>query len=175
MRATDGPRGVLEEVAPGFLVDVMLGSLARWLRILGYDAAYVREREPNDLIERALEEERVLLTRDRRLAARRKIGPHLLISVEDLGAQLRRVISETGLEPRTDRLFQRCVECNRELAALDYAQAAAMVPAYVAATQERFHRCPGCGRIYWRATHPERAIRRLREWGIELEVGESGE
>lgn len=155
--------------APRFLVDVMLGSLARWLRILGYDAAYVREREPNDLIERALEEERVLLTRDRRLAARRRIGPHVLIERDELGAQLRWVIGELRLTPRREHLFRRCVECNRELVELDHARAAALVPPYVAATQERFHRCPSCGRIYWPATHPERALRRLREWGIELD------
>lgn len=125
----------------------MLGSLARWLRILGYDADYVREREPNELIERALEEDRVLLTRDRRLAARRKIGPHLLIASDDLGEQIRQVLQGAGAGPRRDRLFGRCVECNRELVAIDYARAAAVVPAYVAATQERFHRCPGCGRI----------------------------
>lgn len=146
----------------------MLGSLARWLRILGYDAAYVREREPGELIDRALEEDRVLLTRDRRLAARRKIGPHLLIASDDLGEQLRQVLRGGRAHARRDRLFRRCVECNRDLVALDHARAAALVPAYVAATQERFHRCPGCGRIYWRATHPERAIRRLREWGVEI-------
>jgi len=153
----------------------MLGSLARWLRILGYDAAYVREREPRELIERALEEGRVLLTRDRRLAARRKIGPHMLIASDDLGEQVRQVLQGTGAAPRRGRLFRRCVECNRELVALDYARAAALVPAYVASTQERFHRCPGCGRIYWRATHPERAIRRLREWGIELVAADDRE
>ncbi|HKI85734.1 MAG TPA: Mut7-C RNAse domain-containing protein, partial [Thermoanaerobaculia bacterium] len=130
--------------------------------------AYAREREPGELIERARGEGRILLTRDRRLAARRKIGPHVLIASDDLGAQLRQVIGEARLEPRREGIFRRCVECNRALVEVDYEQAAALVPPYVAATQERFHRCPSCGRIYWPATHPERALRRLREWGIDV-------
>ena len=50
-----------------FFADVMLGKLARWLRMLGYDTAYERKIDDADVVGRVLREDRWLLTRDRHL------------------------------------------------------------------------------------------------------------
>ena len=156
---------------PRFLVDAMLGSLARWLRILGFDAAYDSATEDADLVEIARGQSRVLLTRDRRLIQRRILrdtaDSHLLIREDGIEHQLRQVIDELGLEVRASRLFGRCLRCNTELDTLPAAQAQEHVPPFVARTQNGFRRCPSCERIYWSATHVDAMVARLRSMGIE--------
>jgi uncharacterized protein with PIN domain len=141
-----------------FVVDAMLGTLAKWLRILGYDAAYDPGLDDYQLMRLARAEDRVLLTRDRELARRRGIQT-LLIRSEVLEEQLRQLRSELDLQPAAS--FSRCPVCNELLASLDREAARSRVPAYVARTQERFRLCPGCGRVYWRGSHWQQMEERL--------------
>lgn len=147
----------------------MLGTLARWLRILGLDVAYEKDIDDADLVERALAENRIVLTRDRRLVERRRARRALLIRSDSIEQQLAQVIDELALElPATD-LMGRCLDCNRKLEPLAAEEARPRVPPFVARTQERFRRCPACDRIFWRATHVEGIERRLADLGIDLE------
>ena len=132
------------------IADGMLGRLARWLRILGYDTLYAPAWEDNELVRRARAEGRLLLTRDTALAQRRGIQS-LLVEAQTLPAQLREVVDKLGLQ--AESLFSRCSLCNLPLEGISKDAAQSRVPPYVFATQEHFHRCPGCGRIYWRGTH----------------------
>ncbi len=133
-----------------FVADAMLGTLAKWLRILGYDTVFDSALDDHQLARLARAEGRVLLTRDRELAGRRGLRA-LLIADQELGAQLGQVLAEFDLA--ADHAFSRCPVCNAELAALDPAEARRRVPEYVAETQERFSLCPRCQRVYWRGTH----------------------
>ncbi len=151
-----------------FIADVMLGSLARWLRILGFDAAYDSQLDDADLVERAVREKRLILTRDRRLVLRRRARQHLLIGSDRVDEQLRQVLGELGLTVSRARLFGRCLRCNVELAEISAERARRRVPPFVAATQPRYRVCPDCDRIYWRATHVERMLSRLETMGVEL-------
>lgn len=148
------------------LADVMLGSLARWLRILGIDTVYDRHARDAELVERAVAEGRTLLTRDRRLVQRRRARDHVLIRSDRLDEQIGQVVEELGLELDPRRTFGRCVRCNEPLARLPPEAARPRVPPYVARTQREFRRCPACGRIYWAATHVERMRERLRRMGL---------
>jgi uncharacterized protein with PIN domain len=136
----------------------MLGTLAKWLRILGYDAVYDPGLDDYQLMRLARAEDRVLLTRDRELARRRGIHT-LLIGSQVLDEQLRQVLSELDLEPALS--FSRCPVCNEVLAPLDRQAARARVPAYLARTHEQFRLCPGCGRVYWRGSHWQQMEERL--------------
>jgi uncharacterized protein len=128
----------------------MLGTLAKWLRILGYDTRFDPALDDYQLMRLSRAEGRVLLTRDRELAGRR--GVHaLLIESEPLDDQIRQVLAELKLDP--ERSFSRCPVCNEPLQALDREAARARVPAYVARTQQTFRICPTCQRVYWRGTH----------------------
>ena len=159
-----------------FQADAMLGGLARWLRVLGLDVAYDPALHDPDLVEVTVAEDRLLLTRDRRLVERRLVRDrHLLVRSGVVDEQVAQVLGELGIDPGADELFSRCLRCNRPLAPLAPEEAARHVPPYVARTQDRFLRCPVCRRIYWRGTHAERMRRRLRRMGIELADGGAGD
>lgn len=151
---------------PRFIADVMLGSLSRWLRILGCDVVYDSQADDAALVERAVKEDRVILTRDRRLVERRQARNHLLIDSERLDEQILQVLESSPEALDRKRFFGRCLRCNRNLVELSAEEAVSRVPPYVARTQERFRRCPSCDRVYWRATHVERMLARLEALGL---------
>ena len=138
-----------ESEAPKFVADAMLGSLARWLRILGFDTRYLQGDDAM-IAYHARAEERILLTRDRELAHRKGVAS-ILIASQSLPEQLAQVLTEVGGPP--DGQGPRCMVCNGTLEPLAWEVAAAEVPPYVAKTQREFHRCAECGRIYWKGTH----------------------
>jgi uncharacterized protein with PIN domain len=145
-----------------FLADSMVGKLARWLRILGYDTLYYREIDNNRLLQLARVEGRRLITRDARLIGRRPGLSHTLIRDDRPAQQLRQIVRELHLSPSAG-LLTRCVECNEVLEPIDKERARSCVPPYVFRTQERFFRCPICERFYWKGTHEERIRMRLHE------------
>jgi uncharacterized protein len=142
------------------LCERMLGRLARWLRLLGYDAPLLLEPP------RRLAEDEVLLTRRQRLQGRPRV---VFIAHDRLEDQLRQVTSELGLRPDPQRFFSRCLDCNLSVEPIDRGQAAGLVPDYVLDTAPAFTRCPGCGRIFWPGSHGQRAVQRLAAiLGLEL-------
>ena len=151
----------MEEEHPIFLVDAMLGTLARWLRILGYDAEYAGDAPDREIVRRSRAEGRIILTRDRELAFHRKGVRTIFIQSEDLGAQWRQLRDDLGLS--YDVTGSRCPECNVPLEPLSREEAKPLVPPYVYETQKEFKRCPRCGRVYWRATHWEKMNSHLRK------------
>ena len=149
-----------------FAADCMLGTLAKWLIILGHDVAYYSRIEDGDLVRSARREGRTILTCDRRLVERREARDHILIRSQDLRAQIRQVLEERGLRIRKDRLFRRCIQCNRRTRPAARASIRAEVPPYVYRTRRRFTRCPRCRRVFWRATHVSRMLEDLKERGL---------
>lgn len=143
------------------LADGMLGRLARWLRILGYDTAFEPGADDWALLRRARTEDRLLLTRDRQLAARRGVSA-LLIDSQELTAQVRQVIAAVG--PLPGRAFTRCSVCNERLISLSCQEARRRVPPHVYRTRQEFRLCPMCNRVYWRGTHWDRMKETLEGW-----------
>lgn len=146
-----------------FAADCMLGTLARWLIILGHDVVYVPRIEDGELVTMARREKRTILTMDRRLVQRRAARDHILIRSQVLAEQIRQVLRDRGLAIRKTTLFRRCVRCNFKTSPVARAAVRGRVPPYVWSTQRRFTRCSRCRRIYWRATHVTQAIERMRE------------
>ena len=147
-----------------FAADCMLGTLAKWLIILGHDVAYFPRIEDGDLVALARRERRTLLTRDRRLVQRRDARDHILIASQDLREQVRQVFGERGLRIRKDRLFRRCIKCNRPTRPVPRPSVRAEVPPYVYRTRRRFTRCPRCRQVFWRATHVSRMLEDKRSF-----------
>jgi len=142
-----------------FLVDSMLGRLAKWLRILGYDTLYFPSLDDNDLVRIARAEGRMVLTRDREMVRRRGIDS-LLIESDDFREQIRQLLHDLNLS--LEGSFSRCSVCNSPLRRVSKEAVQERVPPYVFQTQERFSLCPQCGKIYWRGTHWQRMRERLR-------------
>jgi uncharacterized protein with PIN domain len=132
------------------LADGMLGRLAKWLRLLGYDTAYDNTATDPELARRARAEGRVLLTRDRELAARRGLRT-LLIQSQELEEQIQEVQDHLG--PPPGPMLSRCGVCNSVLERVSPAQVTDRLPPYVLSAQTEFRRCPGCGRVYWPGSH----------------------
>lgn len=153
------------EPAPRFLADRMLGRLARWLRILGYDTAYLPQLSPIGVMREGGRQNRLILTRDTRLLRRKDAPPLLFVHGDHFREQLLQVIDTLHLDP-TRSLFSRCSECNRVLQEATKDEVREQVPEYVWQTQDEFRRCPQCRRLYWGATHREHALEELRKLGV---------
>ena len=131
----------------------MLGKLARYLRMAGFDTLYIgREGDP---VEEARKSGRVLVTRNRLAAARCAVLGIECIEVRDNYPhnQTREVMRrmKRGARPSP---YTRCVFCNTRLEEVgDKAAVEGWVPPFVYKSQDRFKKCPGCGRIFWNATH----------------------
>ena len=135
-----------------FVVDVMLGKLAKWLRIMGFDAAYGNRAADRELLQTARRERRVLLTRDRRLFQSAKNVRGLLIESEDWRRQLAQVLDAFGLREKA-RPMTRCLACNLRLKRLSRKNARNLVAPFVFERASAFSICPRCGRVYWPGTH----------------------
>lgn len=149
-----------------FLCDAMLGRLAHWLRILGYDTAY-SNMDDHALARQARAEGRILLTRDTQLAQRRGIQA-LLITSDGLEEQIRQVLTTFGLRPQDT--FSRCPVCNARLQTLSREAAQVRVPLHVSQTHDTFQECPACRRVYWPGSHWTRIRQRLDAMDISCDV-----
>lgn len=133
-----------------FIVDFMLGRLARWLRLLGYDTLYSREKE--DIVYTSLKESRVVLTRNRNLS-RRKSYKLMIIKSDDFREQVKQVIRDLNLPVDDTAIFSRCVHCNEEVERVNKNLIKDKVPPFVYESHDDFSLCPSCQRIYWKGSH----------------------
>jgi len=138
-----------------FIADVMVGRLARYLRMAGYDVAYINDIKDDKIIEIARNEGRTILTRDRLMLERKDIKNHVIKSVfikdDSLPVQLKQLKYELNIDLRP--LLKRCIECNTCLEEIKKENVRERVPPYVYGTQDYFLLCKKCGRLYWRGTH----------------------
>lgn len=150
---------------PRFIADINVGKLAKWLRIAGYDVLLPRDVDDASLINTALREGRILLTRDTNTMRRRVVADGtvkvILLESEKVGEQLRQALASLGEEAAPE--LSRCIRCNEPLVPRSKGEVAGQVPPHVFQTQESYMQCPRCGRIYWRGTHWEQMKRRLEE------------
>ena len=142
-----------------FILDAALGRLARYLRMLGYDAIYLKGASGPEVLRETLRTGRTLLTRRRDLAERSDIESYLVKSDRVL-EQVAEVAAKFGLE-MTHRAMTRCIECNVLLEPVAKEDVLEELPPHVRKTQNIFSRCPECGRTYWPGTHFARSLARL--------------
>lgn len=145
-----------------FLVDSMLGRLAKWLRILGYDAEYYNDnKNRRGIIYRSLQQKRIVLTRDHRLSKKRA---YKLICIQSnfFEDHLKQLEKELDLKFDKNKLFRRCSICNVLLEKIDKKEILNKVPPYIYSTHNEFSRCPKCNRIYWAGSHLELLEEKLR-------------
>jgi uncharacterized protein len=152
MNGIKAPYGELK-----FIVDHNAGKMAKWLRMAGFDASFFTGADDAAMVTAALSENRILLTRDRRIMKRRVIVRGLikaiLIESDQLRVQVQQVLSTLRLDKSRFRPFINCLECNRRLEERTKEAIKDRVPPYVYLTQERFAECPACRRLYWQGTH----------------------
>ncbi len=142
-----------------FVADSMLGKLARWLRIAGYDVEYFKERDMDRLLRVSYEDKRTILTRDKKMGGLNSV---FIIESEHFEDQLREFFKKYPVLP-IEKSLSRCILCNKVLKEADPKDVKDLVPPHVYEVQNRFFYCPKCGRIYWAGSHYKRMKQKLME------------
>jgi len=135
-----------------FIADVMLGKLAKRMRLLGFDVLYDRTFDDNEIIRLSLEQNRVILTRDTELAGRPLAANRVFIMHDAVKDQVRQVLDTFMIESVPGPLT-RCSVCNDSLLPITKQDIKDIVPEYVYNNYGGFLRCVSCGRVYWEGTH----------------------
>jgi hypothetical protein len=135
-----------------FIVDVNLGKLARYLRMLGFDAAYDNRLDDGEIVDIAVREKRIVLTRDRRLLFRKAVTHGFWIRSTDADSQLKEVLTRLDLY-RQVRPLERCLECNGLLEPVAREKVWSSLEPLTRRYYDEFFRCPGCRKIYWPGSH----------------------
>ena len=142
-------------VEPRFVVDVNVGRLAKWLRVMGYDALYIPDANDDELLRVAGEQDRAIITKDRYILERRLVTSGqvkaILVASDDFREQMHQLTRRLGL--RFHNVFSLCIECNERLHLISKPEVKGRVPPFVFSTQEQFYQCPRCRKLYWRGTH----------------------
>lgn len=140
---------------PRFIVDNMLGSIARWLRILGYDTVYDRDADDWQIIRRAELEKRIIVTRDRALHNKAlKYGlKSILLWEDEIEGRLAHIAFVTGIRLGVDFTKTRCPEDNTPLIKVDKERVKDKIPPGVYRLHSDFWVCSRCGKVYWVGRH----------------------
>lgn len=154
---------------PRFVLDVHLGRLASYLRLLGFDCLYRNDYDDDELIAISHREHRTVLTRDTGLLKRAELTHGAFVHATEPRRQLREVLARFQLETRIAP-FTRCARCNAPVERIA-ASAATDAPVGVARDKATFSRCTGCGQLYWRGSHPSRLQERLADVGLDVDLG----
>ncbi len=140
----------------------MLGSLATWLRIFGYDTYYPTDAMNDDqILQVARDEKRTLLSRDHLLLqrAKKELIPVLEVQTTDLTKQLELVLHH--IPPDKTLILTRCTLCNTPLQPIPKEEIKDKVPEKIFQTQDRFWVCPTCRKYYWMGTHYQNMKERI--------------
>ncbi|NJC94731.1 MAG: twitching motility protein PilT [Anaerolineales bacterium] len=160
----DGDRVELHPIADGcpieprFLLDCHLGRLASLLRMLGFDCLYQNDYDDAQIAEIAGQEERILLTRDRRLLMRKVIRHGYCLRSLDSLEQLTEVLERFKLSGATQP-FHRCIRCNHPLEPVEKEAIIERLEPLTRLYFDEFHICPACGQIYWKGSHYEKMLK----------------
>lgn len=150
---------------PKFIADAHLGSLARYLRMLGFDVLYKNNITDTEIIEASLNDKRAILTKDRELLKNNKITHGYWIRNEETEEQVKEVITRFDLK-NDIREFTRCIECNNILEVIEKEKIKDRLPSKIKQWQNEFRYCKHCDKIYWKGTHYNRMldiIRKIRQ------------
>lgn len=146
-----------------FLVDQTLGSLTKWLRLLGFDVIQIR------LTPQALHNlpapahDLVILTKQISLRQKTRRPDLFVLESDHLEAQLTEICRNLHFPPGTWEPLKRCSRCNQTLLPLTPEQAEGKVPDYIGQKHQQFFECPQCRRVFWEGSHQRHIRRRLQE------------
>ena len=138
-----------------FFADVNVASVVRWLRAVGLDTAWEDAIADADLIRRAIEEKRFVLTLDKRIPEEFRADNVLLLSTVEPLAQFAEIVRRFNIQKPAE-FFTRCLVCNTRLRAAEAEEIAENAPRVVREAHEKFRFCAACRKIYWEGSHARR-------------------
>jgi uncharacterized protein with PIN domain len=146
-----------------FVLDVHLGRLAGYLRMLGFDAVYSNRIGDLELVRISCQEKRILLTRDRGVLKHSAVTHGYWLRETDSRRQAAEIVRRFDLA-QSLRPLTRCMVCNEPLRAVSKAEIRGRVPPGTLQWCDEFRECAGCGRVYWEGSH----CRWMRQWIEQL-------
>ncbi|MFB6345573.1 MAG: Mut7-C RNAse domain-containing protein [bacterium] len=150
-----------------FAVDAMLGRLANHLLHTGYDCYYQDQVDDPELAELADSTDRIILTRDSDFVRNPTLNSEVFVLREtSLQDSLYGLKQGFNLIFHPDFFFTRCADCNRALQPVDKGDVRESIPEGTSEWIEEFYRCNSCGKLYWKGSHHEDLISKLRKWGL---------
>ncbi|MGD0174591.1 MAG: Mut7-C RNAse domain-containing protein [Anaerolineales bacterium] len=137
---------------PRFILDTHLGRLAAYLRLLGLDAVYRNDLDDAELARRSVDEQRILLTRDRGLLKRSAVTRGYCVRSDEPREQTREVVERFDLRASIAP-FHRCLSCNGLLQPVEKQAVWDRLPPGTRERFDEFYRCSECGKIFWNGSH----------------------
>jgi uncharacterized protein with PIN domain len=144
-----------------FIADAHLGTLARYLRFLGFDTLYRNDFRDDEIAQISLAQRRIVLTRDRDLLMRRAITHGCYVRAPLPSKQLEEVTRRLDLAGAI-RPFTRCSVCNQLLEPIDKQSLHDMLAPDIVCRYKEFRVCRACHRVYWQGSHWHRLQRLIR-------------
>ena len=135
-----------------FILDVHLGKLARYLRMLGFDAAYDHDWDDDEIISSALRDKRIILTRDLGILKQSRVTHGYWLRHHEPLEQLRETLAALDLASQVQP-FTRCMECNGTIAPVGRHGIRGEIDEDIWARFDEFRRCGACHKIYWKGSH----------------------
>lgn len=140
-----------------FILTKELGTLARWLRLFGYDSLYFNSDDLRRLFVTAFNESRIIVTKRKDIPTNTKSVRVIYVKSDLLKEEMRELQKKLKVHITNSNLFTRCADCNKKVFRIKKDSVRGLVPPYVFKTQKNFLQCPGCEKIFWKATHWDRA------------------
>lgn len=152
---------------PRFILDVHLGRLAAYLRMLGFDTAYENACDDPVLAQRSHDEGRILLTRDVGLLKRSLVTHGYFVRETQPERQVEEVVRRYALMSIAAP-FSRCLRCNGHPVNVQKAEIADQLVSQVRERYDEFSRCPDCAQIYWKGSHYQHMERLVERLSLDL-------
>jgi len=140
-----------------FIADVHLKKLTTYLRLCGFDTAYQPDLDDAEIADKAYNENRIILTRDRDLLKRKKVTHGYYIKSQNPARQLKDVINRFQLK-KSIKPFTRCSTCNGKVVSVEKQKIINKLPPATREEYSEFYTCSNCGKVYWMGAHYKNLI-----------------
>lgn len=140
-----------------FVLDVHLGRLAAYLRMLGFDTLYQNNYDDPELANISVDEDRILLTSDKKLLMRKIITHGYYVRERQPKKQLMEIISRFNLF-NSQKPFTRCISCNSEIKPVNKEKIINHLLPRTKTFYDEFWQCTNCNKIYWKGSHYQRML-----------------
>jgi hypothetical protein len=137
---------------PKFVLDVHLGTLARYMRMFGFDTKYQNDYSDKQIIEISLNEKRTILTRDLGIFKHSRVSHGYWVRNTKPIKQIEEIFERFDLKNEINE-FSRCITCNSILRSIKKEKVINKIPPKVKNYQPEFYYCGECNKVYWKGDH----------------------
>jgi len=140
-----------------FILDVNLGKLARWLRLLGFDSDYYNTYSDEEIVKLSIKENRIILTRDQGLLKIGEVTHGYWVRSTDPQKQVEEIINRFDLHSQFNPL-NRCMVCNEQLQKIEKEKILDKLQPKTAKYFNEFYKCVSCEKVYWKGSHYKKMV-----------------